>query len=165
MPGYVIHLAVGKVYSKNNKINDLESFEKGIMAPDMEEDKSKSHYGPFSSSPGIKEFLEQQGILDSYNEGYFLHLLTDYLFYNKFLDRWEKSIYDDYDIINENIIKKYGIEIPKEIQEKVKFKQGNLTILKEEDIYKFIELVGKLNIRQIVSQKGNRIAELDFEDK
>ena len=165
MSGYVIHLAVGKVYSKNNKINDLESFEKGIMAPDMEEDKSKSHYGPFSSSPGIKEFLEQQGILDSYNEGYFLHLLTDYLFYNKFLDRWEKSIYDDYDIINENIIKKYGIEIPKEIQEKVKFKQGNLTILKEEDIYKFIELVGKLNIRQIVSQKGNRIAELDFEDK
>lgn len=165
MPGYVIHLAVGKVYSKNNKINDLESFEKGIMAPDMEEDKSKSHYGPYSSSPGIKEFLELKGISDSYNEGYFLHLLTDYLFYNKFLDKWEKSIYDDYDIINQNIIKKYGIEIPKEIQEKVKFKQGILSILNEEDIYKFIEFVGKLNIRQIISKKGSKIEEWDFEEK
>lgn len=165
MPGYVIHLAIGKVYSQNNEIKDLESFKKGIMAPDMQEDKSKSHYGPFSSSPGIKEFLEQKGISDSYNEGYFLHLLTDYLFYNKFLNKWEKSIYDDYDIINGDIIKKYGIEIPEEIKEKVKFKEGKLSILNEEDIYKFIELVGKLNIRQIISQKGNKIEELDFEDK
>ena len=165
MPGYVIHLAVGKVYFQHNKINDLESFEKGIMAPDMQEDKSKSHYGPFSSSPGIKKFLEQKGISNSYDEGYFLHLLTDYLFYNKFLNKWEKSIYDDYDIINENIIKKYGIEIPKEIQEKVRFKQGNLTILNEDEIYKFIELVGKINVRQIISKKGNKVEEFDFEEK
>ena len=32
MPGYVIHLAVGKIYSQNNKIEDLNSFEKGIVA-------------------------------------------------------------------------------------------------------------------------------------
>ena len=85
MPGYVIHLAVGKVYSQNNEINDLERFKEGIIAPDIEEDKSKSHYGPYSSSPGLNEFLEKQGIKDSYNEGYFLHLLTDYLFYNKYI--------------------------------------------------------------------------------
>ena len=59
MPGYVIHLAVGKVYSQNNEINDLERFKEGIIAPDIEEDKSKSHYGPYSSSPGLNEFLEK----------------------------------------------------------------------------------------------------------
>ena len=162
MPGYVIHLAVGKVYSQNNEINDLERFKEGIIAPDIEEDKSKSHYGPYSSSPGLNEFLEKQGIKDSYNEGYFLHLLTDYLFYNKYLEKWEQSIYDDYDIINENIIKRYEIEIPSQVQEKVKFKQGNLSILNEDDIYKFIDFVGKINVRQIVSKKGKKVEEHDF---
>ena len=162
MPGYVIHLAVGKVYSQNNEINDLERFKEGIIAPDIEEDKSKSHYGPYSSSPGLNEFLEKQGIKDSYNEGYFLHLLTDYLFYNKYLEKWEQSIYDDYDIINENIIKRYEIEIPSQVQDKVKFKQGNLSILNEDDIYKFIDFVGKINVRQIVSKKGKKVEEHDF---
>jgi len=162
MPGYVIHLAVGKVYSQNNEIKDLERFKEGIIAPDIEEDKSKSHYGPYSSSPGLNEFLEKQGIKDSYNEGYFLHLLTDYLFYNKYLEKWEQSIYDDYDIINENIIKRYEIEIPSQVQEKVKFKQGNLSILNEDDIYKFIDFVGKINVRQIVSKKGKKVEEHDF---
>ena len=162
MPGYVIHLAVGKVYSQNNEINDLERFKEGIIAPDIEEDKSKSHYGPYSSSPGLNEFLEKQGITDSYNEGYFLHLLTDYLFYNKYLEKWEQSIYDDYDIINENIIKRYEIEIPSQVQEKVKFKQANLSILNEDDIYKFIDFVGKINVRQIVSKKGKKVEEHDF---
>ena len=45
MPGYMIHLAVGKVYAENNKIEDIKVFEKGIIDPDMIEDKSKSHYG------------------------------------------------------------------------------------------------------------------------
>ena len=30
MPGYVIHLAVGKVYSKENNIDNIESFEKQV---------------------------------------------------------------------------------------------------------------------------------------
>lgn len=34
MPGYMIHLAVGREYMKNNKIDDVKSFEKGIIAPD-----------------------------------------------------------------------------------------------------------------------------------
>jgi len=153
MPGYVIHLAVGKVYAQNNKIEDLNVFERGIIEPDMVENKAISHYGPYSSQPGLNQFVEANGISSSYNEGYFLHLVTDYLFYQKFLSRWDKAIYDDYNKLNSRIMQKYGIVVPKDVQEKVKFKNGETSILNEEDLYKFINAVGKINFRQIISQK------------
>lgn len=49
MPGYIIHVAVGKIYAQNNEIEDLQSFYRGIIDPDMTDDKSKTHYGPISS--------------------------------------------------------------------------------------------------------------------
>ena len=160
MPGYVIHLAVGKVYAQNNPIEDLNAFEKGIIEPDMLGNKEISHYGKYSSQPGLKQFLQTQGISSSYNEGYFLHLATDYLFYNRFLSRWDKAIYDDYDKLNRRIIQKYGITVPKDVQEKVKFKTGETSILNEEDLYKFINAVGKINFRQIISQKQSGCEEV-----
>ncbi len=153
MPGYVIHLAVGKIYSQNNKIENLSDFEKGIIAPDMIEDKSKSHYGDFSSCPKLNRFINEHGISSSYDEGYFLHLLTDYLFYNKFLDRWDNVIYDDYNKLNYRLIQKYGIIVPDEVSETVNFIDGIPTLLDEEKLCTFIESVGKINVRQIVSQK------------
>ena len=166
MPGYVIHLAVGKVYSENNKIEDLKSFERGIIAPDISENKVESHYGPYSSEPGLNQFLQINGISSSYDEGYFLHLVTDYLFYHKFLSKWEKSIYDDYDKLNSRIMKQYGVTVPKEAQEKVRFKSGKTSVLNEKDLYRFINSVGKINIRQMISQKElsceEEIAELEL---
>ena len=106
MPGYVIHLAVGKVYAQNNKIEDLNVFERGIIEPDMVENKAISHYGPYSSQPGLNQFVKANGISSSYNEGYFLHLVTDYLFYQKFLSRWDKAIYDDYNKLNSRLLRK-----------------------------------------------------------
>lgn len=163
MPGYVIHLAVGRVYAENNKIKDLKDFERGIIEPDMLRDKVKSHYGPYSSQPGLNQFLLINGIPSSYDEGYFLHLVTDYLFYRKFLDRWDKTIYDDYDKLNDRIIKKYQIEVPKVIEEKVKFKSGETSILNEEDLYKFINSVGQINIRQMILQKQLNWEEITLE--
>lgn len=154
MPGYVIHLAAGKVYEKHNKIADIQSFEKGIIVPDLAEDKAKSHYGPYSSKAGLNQYLQENGISTNYQEGYFFHLATDYLFYNKFLKQWDPIVYEDYDKLNAKLMQKYGVVLPKEIQEKVKFKEGAPQILKEEDLCKFIEGVGKIPIRQIVSQKS-----------
>lgn len=154
MPGYIIHLAVGKVYSSNNEIKNTEEFYNGIIAPDLQQDKAKSHYGPCSSEPNLEKFLKENGISDSFHEGYFLHLVTDYLFYNKFLARWDTSIYDDYDKLNKRIIEKYGIRIQKEIENKVGFKVGDLSILKEDNVYEFIEFVGKLHIKDMVKNKG-----------
>lgn len=152
MAGYMIHLAVGYIYSQNNKIEDLQSFYKGIIAPDMVTDKTKSHYGPNSSNPGLNKYIELNSITNNYNEGYFLHLLTDYLFYNKFLKGWYSEIYSDYDKINKKIKEKYKIVIPKEVKDIVQFKTGELKVLNEEKLYKFIEYVGKINIRELVSK-------------
>lgn len=160
----MIHLAVGKVYEKNNRIEDIIGFEKGIIAPDMAEDKSKSHYGKNSSSPNLDRFIEMNGNLNSYEEGYFLHLITDYLFYNKFLNRWNIDIYEDYNILNARIVQKYGITvIPKEIQTVVKFKNGSLTLLNEKEVNKFITTVGNINIREIVKAKENINIKIDNE--
>ncbi len=160
MPGYVIHLAIGSVYSKNNNIQDIKSFQKGIIDPDIIKDKSKSHYGSYSSNPNLNRFIRERGITTSYEEGYFLHLVSDYLFYKKFLKSWNTVIYEDYDKLNARIIRKYGIEIPEEAKPVIRFKDGELSFLKEEEIYRFIEAVGKIGIRQIVSQKDS-----DYERK
>lgn len=160
MPGYVIHLAVGKIYSQNNKIDDLNSFEEGIIAPDMSENKAKSHYGQYSSSPGLNEFIQANGISCSYDEGYFLHLVTDYLFYNRFLNKWDTAIYDDYDKLNSRLMKKYGIKLPEDVKKKVKFEAGEPGILKEDNLCKFINSVGKIDVRQIVSKRDINLRKL-----
>ncbi len=154
MPGYVIHLAVGKVYEKNNKIKNISAFRKGLIAPDMTDDSPKAHYGKDSSQPDFKKFLSDNKIFDEYTEGYFLHLVTDNLFYNCLLKSWSTSIYEDYDRLNRIISQRYGIEIPEEIQDIVKFKNGKPEMLDEEEVAAFIDAVGKINIRELL-QKGN----------
>lgn len=165
MPGYTIHLAVGKIYSKNNEIQNIESFIKGIIAPDQAEDKKLSHYGPCSSKPNLQKYINENELSDSFNEGYFLHLLTDKLFYNKFLKKWNKSIYDDYDKLNKKIIEKYEINVPKEIQKDIGYKEGKLDILDEKTLYEFIENVGRIDIRSIIknSKQYNQNIEMHLE--
>lgn len=163
MPGYIIHLAVGREYMKKNKIDDVKSFEKGIIAPDLKKDKRISHYGPNSSHPNLNRFVQENSNFDSYTEGYFLHLATDHLFYNRFLKTWNKSIYEDYNLLNANLIKKYGIIIPSEIESIVRFKEGNLHILNEDEICGFINAVGKIDFRKIIYQKNNVQSKIEEE--
>ena len=61
--------------------------------------------------------------------------------YESFFDKGDvvvvEKLDDDYDKLNRRIIQKYGITVPKDVQEKVKFKIGETSILNEEDLYKF----------------------------
>ena len=50
----------------------------------------------------LNKFVQEHSNFDSYTEGYFLHLATDHLFYNRFLKTWNKSIYEDYNLLNAN---------------------------------------------------------------
>ena len=159
MPGYVIHLAVAKVYEKKYGIKDIKKFEQGVIAPDQNKNKLISHYGPDSSHPGLEKFLSQKGIEDEFDEGYFLHLVTDYLFYNKFLEKFDKRIYDDYDKLNSSLIKRYNIVLPHEIVDVVKKKEGEPVILDENELCRFIDFVGNLDIRALVAEKKISIKE------
>ena len=95
--------------------------------------------------PGLNQFIQENGISSSYDEGYFLHLVTDYLFYNRFLNKWDTAIYDEYDKLNSRLIKKYGIIIPEDVNKKVKLIDGETSIINEEDLCEFIESVSKIN--------------------
>lgn len=153
MPGYVIHLATGKEYIKNNRedIQDVNKFLNGIIIPDILS-KPESHYGKDTATPDLDAYLKSHPTLDDFNKGYFLHLITDYLFYNKFLKIPEflPEIYDDYDKSNKLLIEKYKIDIPEEIKSVVQFKDGDLKILDFKSICEFIETIGKMNIPELL---------------
>lgn len=149
MPGYVIHLAIAEKNINLSNIRNKEEFVKGVIAPDILKNIGiNSHYGN-SSNPNLEKFFEKHNLETDYNKGYFLHLVTDYLFYNRFLKEWSPEIYADYNSLNSILIKKYGIQIPKEVRNYVKFEDKALTILNFDDIITFIETVGKIPINQM----------------
>lgn len=152
MPGYVIHLAIAKKQMELNNIKNEEEFIRGVIAPDLLKLSGvDSHYGN-SSNPNFNKFIESHKVKNAYNQGYFLHLVTDYMFYNKYLDKWKPEIYDDYNVLNKLLIEKYNIQVPKEIQSYVKFQDKPLTILDFDDIISFIETVGKISINQMYKE-------------
>ena len=151
MAGYVIHLAVAQEYLKKhcNKKEDYEQFIEGVIYPDSVSDKSLTHYGSKSSKVILKDFLKENKLEDSYKKGYFLHLVTDYLFYNKYLDIFTKDIYNDYDILNKNLIEKYTVKIPSKIENKIFYKDGKTKILTEELAEKIIDEISNLDLNII----------------
>ena len=56
MPGFVIHLAIGQEYLRKQNKNYSEEFQKGIVAPDFIDDKSKTHYGKSPRYTNLKKF-------------------------------------------------------------------------------------------------------------
>lgn len=151
MPGYVIHLAVAEEYLKKHKYRQEEynEFINGVIFPDSIKDKQKTHYGEKSSLSNLYEFLKLNKIDTSFNRGYFLHLLTDYLFYNKYIDRMSNDMYNDYDILNKTLIEKYSVKLPECIKEMVFFKEGNLVILSLELIIKMIDDISNMDLDEL----------------
>ena len=151
MAGYVIHLAIAEEYLRKHKDikEDYEEFIKGVIYPDSVTDKSLTHYGIKSSKVILKDFLQDNEINNSYMRGYFLHLITDYLFYNKYLEKFTKDIYNDYDILNKRLIEKYNVVLPVNIQNNVFYKEGETKILTMELAIKIIDEISDLNLNAV----------------
>ena len=151
MAGYVIHLAIAEEYLKKHKDvkEDYEEFIKGVIYPDSVTDKSLTHYGIKSSKVILKNFLQDNEINNSYMRGYFLHLITDYLFYNKYLEKFSKDIYNDYDILNKRLIEKYNVVLPENVQNNVFYKEGETKILTMELAIKIIDEISDLNLNAV----------------
>lgn len=151
MAGYVIHLAIAEEYLRKHKDikEDYEEFIKGVIYPDSVTDKSLTHYGIKSSKVILKDFLQDNEINNSYMRGYFLHLITDYLFYNKYLEKFSKDIYNDYDILNKRLIEKYNVVLPENIQNNVFYKEGETKILTMELAIKIIDEISDLNLNAV----------------
>ncbi len=151
MAGYVIHLAIAEEYLKKHKDvkEDYDEFIKGVIYPDSVTDKSLTHYGIKSSKVILKDFLQDNEINNSYMRGYFLHLITDYLFYNKYLEKFTKDIYNDYDILNKRLIEKYNVVLPENIQNNVFYEDGETKILTMELAIKIIDEISDLNLNAV----------------
>ena len=155
MAGYAIHIAVAKEYLRKHKGYNEQEFIKGTIYPDTVKDKTKTHFGPNSASCNLNKFLETYSIEESYYAGWFLHLIVDIEFYGDYLNNWDKrkdtdkqKLFQDYDILNKELIEKYEITFPKEIEEFAIFKEGELTYIKRETIYDFIDKISSISIEE-----------------
>lgn len=153
MAGFVIHIAIANEYIRKhpNEINDKEEFIKGVIAPDMVEKsrKGETHYGESSSVLYLRKYLEKNELNTDYNKGYFLHLVTDYIFYNKILETFSYRIYNDYDILNEYLMKKYKVILPDEVKYLSNFKNGKTELLHKKIADNTIEVVSNYLLENI----------------
>lgn len=111
-----------------------KSFSCGTIYPDSETNKGKTHYSQKSSAgTNLYYFLLDKKLNSSYNEGYFLHLLADCLFYNKYFSGWKTMdsdlLYRDFDILNQALIKQYNLtKVPKEVEKYFQIQAEGKTI-------------------------------------
>lgn len=155
MPGYVIHLAVAEEYLKkhNNKKENYNEFIEGVIYPDNTDNKLETHYGNGSSNTNLYKFLLSNKLNTSFNRGHFLHLLTDYLFYNQYIDYFSSDIYSDYDILNQRLIDIYNVILPSKVKNQVFFKKdGSLKILSFELVQRLIEDISNLDIEIVANE-------------
>ena len=129
MPSFNIHLAVALKYCEKNKINNKKDFFRGNIDPDLVKDKSTTHYTGKRDENYLREYLLQKVRLNEflkvnkvetdYEKGVFLHLATDFIFYQEFLsdeylatvtfDEMIQDLYYSYRISNPYLEEKYNI--------------------------------------------------------
>jgi len=152
MASYVIHIVVAEEYLRKNKVpkENHDEFIEGVIYPDSVTDKSQTHYGKNSSETNLLEFLQANEITTSFNRGYFLHLLTDYLFYNKYLEyASQRELYNDYDILNEILIPKYHLKLPEKIEKYAFIKPEYGSQLKILSVDMIEDLVNKISQKNL----------------
>lgn len=153
MPGYVIHIVVAQEYCKKNNIKNYKKVIEGTIHPDFANDKSQTHYGKSPAYTNLLEFLKHNEINNEFNKGFFLHLITDYLFYNKYLTKLVKpQIYNDYDFLNKQLIEKYKVILPESVKDKVFFKEGLPKIINLEMVDNIINEVSNLNLEEVITE-------------
>lgn len=159
MPSYVIHLCVAKKYIERFKVENENEFVQGVIYPDSVCEKWKTHYSKGDSAyTNLYEFLVYNKLNSSYNEGYFLHLLCDYLFYNKYFLGWKnidsEILYNDYDILNSKLIQKYNLtQIPKGLEKYFGIdKEGETVEYHFDKVIKFIEEVSNYELHKLAKK-------------
>lgn len=183
MPSFQIHLAIAKRYIEKHEIGEKEAFIQGSVAPDFVRPKEISHYTigipnnnlleNLTNKVDIKRYLKENKISTTYDQGVFLHLLTDRIFYTEFFDKefiqnttqqeFSEDLYTSYGKINNYLAKKYQIEdIPKQLLERIENyierskKEQKVTaktgkdILPLEKIEAFIEKMSSINLKDFI---------------
>ncbi len=191
MASFHIHLAVAKRYlEKNNLEINIKEYYRGVIEPDLTNNKRKTHYSGDYNHEDLLKYLSYKVQLDKYlaseydnsdyQLGVFVHLVTDYLFFNDFFDNnylanityqdFCKDLYYSYAISNKYLTEKYNLDfmdytdainnnILKDIKEKKTNNEISKNILPNDKLDKFIEKVSNINLEQyknkIIENHGN----------
>lgn len=154
---------------------DIDRYIKGV-----ESDKNSHHFVENYNTTDAIEYMRRKVNFDkffTYNDlstsflrAYFLHLISDYKFFGEYVTHKDiegisaKEIkekgYADYNRITPKLIEKYNLIIPESIIEIVSgHSDGELEIIKEEQVYKFINDIANINIhdfkKDILKLKNN----------
>lgn len=163
MPGFIVHIAVAQEYLKKHNKSFSKDFILGSIEPDFTNNKSETHYGKSPAYTNLKNYLNNNKVRTDFEKGYFLHLITDYLFYNYYLDKFEKpQIYYDYDFTNKAIVEKYNVFLPDKIKDKIHFENGTPKILTLQLAYKIIDEISDLNMENIEKEVINDFSKWNY---
>ena len=166
MPSYMIHLCLAKEYARKYKVENEKEFIEGTFYPDKVEIKGETHYSPYySSDTNLYEFLQDRKLDSSFNEGYFLHLVADCVFYNKYFAdhrNFDRAILrKDFDILNPQLMSRYNItETPGEVKQYLVWQDGQTVEYHYDKVVQFIEEVSNYELHKL----GEKILqEKDFQ--
>lgn len=140
MASALIHMAVAKRVNEVLKLEDEKKFIFGAMAPDIAKmvgsTRKTSHFitKEDSDTPEINLFLDKykKYLVNNYELGYFVHLVTDVLWFNEFLpnfvddtylisktgekikfehDELLEILYNDYTNLNAEVLSYYNLDL------------------------------------------------------
>ena len=180
MASLVIHQIIGEKYCELNNIAHKQEFLKGNISPDILPNKEESHYKTprpqkiyldiIKDRVNLSAFCKDKKLIDDYTCGYFLHLVTDYIFYNiliigsnKFQDFCSAppeissaKMYKEYDRIAYHLLSTFpNTDISRLPKNTTTTTNEDLTIFNKTELLKFIEICSKLDLKQIYKDISN----------
>ena len=120
MASLMIHQIVGEEYCKRHNVASEYMFLNGNLVPDLVKDKKPTHFSArcrnrsytesIENKVNLQAFCEQIDIESSFNKGFFLHLITDQVFFYKYLlnnPNYREIEYEDQLYIQEILYRDY----------------------------------------------------------
>ena len=170
-----IHLAIAKKYLEQHPFLNYRKVIAGTLYPDTAINKDEAHYTDLNrGSDNVSHvrgkvnlylFLKNHEFLNDFELGWFLHLITDYLFFEECFstdyllqhsyEQFCKDLYFAYDHLNLYLSEKYNltendyIDYPDEYYPGVPYKE---CILQKDVIDKFINRVSSINLEEYIKK-------------
>lgn len=175
MASSAIHLAIAKKYIKKHNNLNYKEFIKGTLYPDAETNKFELHY-PISpiidelaigvyNKVNLYAFLMDYPKPNDFELGWFLHLVTDYLFFQECFSEeylkniksedFTKELYHSYDCLDSYVLAKYNItkedyeEYPSQYCLGIPYEKGLLT---KELVDSFINRVSEIDLDKYIKK-------------
>lgn len=170
-----IHLAIAKKYLETHTTLNYREVIAGTLYPDAADSNDESHYTDLNrgndnvshvrGKVNLYSFLKDHEYLNDFELGWFLHLVTDYLFFEECFDteyllensyeQFCKDLYFAYDRLNLYLSEKYNIteddyiDYPSEYYSGVPYEE---CILSRDLIDAFVNRVSSIDLETYIKK-------------